>query len=414
MPTPAAPRFAFPTLFAIVFIDLVGFGIVIPLVPFYAQRLGARPELITLIIALHSLCQTMAMPLWGALSDRSGRRPVLLVSMGGHALSYLLMGYADSLWILALARVLSGVTSANIATAYAYITDITAPEERAQAMGRISAAFGLGFAVGPAIGGLLAGGDSMASADLMRPAIGAAIASGLSFLSIWLFLPETHQGHGGGAGRPEGSTFGNLGRVARRPVITMMLGLALLATTFLAAREAIFPLWLHERLGFTARQLGIVLGFSGGLISLIQFGAMGWLTRRFGELRLVKAAIVLFAVGWVGLTLVQSMGPLLVVLTVTCFGSAFFQTCMQSLLSQRAGPAERGLVLGAYQSSSALARFVGQASAGTMYGQIGINAPYLIGAAVMVPAYWLARRIGQRIEAVSPPAPVPASPRRRA
>ncbi|MCC7330532.1 MAG: MFS transporter, partial [Gammaproteobacteria bacterium] len=142
------PRLAFATLFAIVFIDLVGFGIVIPLVPFYVERLGAGPELITLIIALHALCQSAAMPLWGTISDRYGRRPVLLASMLGHVASYLMLGFADSLWLLALARVISGVTAANLSTAYAYIADITSPAERAGAMGRISAAFGLGMAVG--------------------------------------------------------------------------------------------------------------------------------------------------------------------------------------------------------------------------------------------------------------------------
>ena len=171
------PRFAVPILFAVVFIDLVGFGILAPLVPFYVERLGARPELITLIIAAHPLAQSLAMPLWGTLSDRRGRRPVLLASMLGHGAAYLLLGFADSLWLLLLARILSGATSANLSTAYAYIADVTTPEERAGAMGRVSSAFGLGFAIGPALGGLLAGGTTMDDANLLRPAIAAAVAN---------------------------------------------------------------------------------------------------------------------------------------------------------------------------------------------------------------------------------------------
>ncbi len=392
-------RFAFPTLFAVVFIDLIGFGIVIPLVPFFAVRLGARPELITLIIALHALCQSVAMPLWGAMSDRRGRRPVLLISMMGHAGSYLLMGFADSLWMLALARVISGVTAANLSTAYAYIADITTPDERAGAMGKISAAFGLGFAVGPAVGGLLAGGATVADANLMRPALAAALFSSAAAVAIYFFLPETqHQAARDLARGEHRSLPSDLKRVTRRPVITMMLVLALMVVTFMAVRESIFPLWAHYRLGFNTVEIGIALSFTGALITGIQFLGMGYLSRRFGELGLVKSAVVLFATAWIGLTLSRSLPTVLIALAVQSLGVAFFQTSMQSLISKRAGQSERGLVLGVYQSSSALARFMGQACAGTLYGQIGMNAPFLIGAAAMAPAMWLARRIGKRID----------------
>jgi MFS family permease len=399
MPSAATPRLAFPILFLVVFIDLVGFGIVVPLVPFFADRLGARPELITLIIALHPLCQSLAMPLWGAMSDRRGRRLVLLISMLGHAAAYLLMGYADSLWLLAFARAFSGVTSANLSTAYAYIADITSPEERAGAMGKISAAFGLGFAFGPAIGGLLAGGDTMADANLLRPAIGAAAFSFAACIAIFLFLPEpldaTSRSQRAGAGHS--NAFADVHRVVRRPVVTMMLVLALIVVTFMAVRESIFALWTHHRLGLNARELGMVLGYGGALISVIQFMGMGWLTERYGELGLVKAAVALFGIAWLGLGFTQNLPVLFVFVTAQAFGVALFQTSMQTLLTKRAGAEERGVVLGVYQSSSALARFLGQATAGTMYGQLGINAPFLIGAAAMLPAMALVLRIAQRM-----------------
>ena len=181
--------------------------------------------------------------------------------------------------------------------------------------------------------------------------------------------------------------------------MTMMLVLALLVVTFMAVRESIFPLWAHYRLGFNAREIGIALGYTGALISGIQFLGMGHLSERFGELGLVKAAVALFAAAWIGLSLSRSLATCLVALTAQSFGVAFFQTSMQSLMSKRAGQSERGLVLGVYQSSSALARFMGQACAGTLYGQIGMNAPFLIGAAVMAPAMWLALRIGRRLDA---------------
>lgn len=409
--SPPIPRLALPTLFVVVFIDLVGFGILTPLIPFYVERLGARPELITLIIAVHPLAQSLAMPLWGALSDRVGRRPVLLASMLGHAAAYLLVGFADSLWLLALARLLSGATSANLSTAYAYTSDITTPEQRAGAMGRISAAFGLGFAVGPAIGGLLAGGATIADANLMRPAIGAALFSFAAFLAIAAFLPETRPG---GVPRPAGEAEGpgllaNAGRVARRPVVTLMLCMAVIVLIFMSVRESIFPLWANHVHQLNARELGMMLGWTGALIFFVQFFGMGWLANRFGELNLVKTAIVCLGTAWLGFTVARNIPELLAAMTIGAFGTAFFQTSMQSLLSKRAGPTERGAVLGVYQSSSAMARFMGQAGAGTLYGQLGTQAPFLIGGICMVPALFLAGRIGRRLAMPpgSPAAPAP-------
>ena len=396
----ATPRFAVPILFAVVFIDLVGFGILMPLVPFYVERLGAGPELITLILAIHPLCQSLATPLWGALSDRFGRRPILLMSMLGHAGAYLVIGFADSLWLLVLSRVLSGVTSANLSTAFAYITDVTTPEQRASALGKVSAAFGLGFATGPAIGGLLAGGTDLASANFERPAIAAAIFSFGAFLAILAFLPESLPKAARRIYAPgeKATPFGDIGRVARRPIITMMLILAIITVTSVSVRESIFPLWGHYRIGLNARELGLVIAYSGGLVSVIQLFGIGPLARRFGELNLVKAALVCFAVSWSLFTIAPGLPVVMVALTVGAFGTAFFQTCMQTLLSKRAGSAERGVVLGVYQSTNAMGRFFGQASAGTLYGQISMNAPFALGAIAMLPALYLATRISNRLQ----------------
>ncbi|MEO7386042.1 MAG: MFS transporter [Gammaproteobacteria bacterium] len=404
------PRFAVPILFAVVFIDLVGFGILAPLTPFYVERLGAGPELITLIIAAHPLSQSLAMPLWGSLSDRRGRRPVLLLSMLGHAGAYVLLAYANSLWLLLLARIVSGATSANLSTAYAYISDVTTPEERAGAMGRVSSAFGLGFAIGPALGGLLAGGTTMDDANLVRPALAAALFSFSAFLAIFVFLPETRQLAPASTPRPAGtSLLAELGRIAGRPLITRMLVMAIVVLIFMSVRESIFPLWAHYEHGLNARTLGAMLGWTGALIAMVQFFGIGWLARRFGELNLVKGAILCLMTGWVGLTLAVSIPTLLLAMTIGSLGTAFFQTSMQSLLSKRAGVTERGAVLGIYQSSSAMARFVGQAGAGTLYGQLGANAPFLIGSLAMLPAFAIATRVGRRLKE----APVPNDVGRR-
>jgi MFS family permease len=398
---PAAPRFAIPILFAVVFIDLVGFGILSPLVPFYAERLGARPELITLVIAGHPLAQSLCMPLWGRLSDRYGRRPVLLASMLGHALAYVAIGFAGSLWFLALARILSGATSANIATAYAYVADVTSPADRAAAMGRIAAAFGLGFAIGPALGGLLAGGDSMATANLVRPAIAAGLFSLAAFVAILVFLPESRPAGRQAGSRETVSLGADIRRVAARPVVSLMLVLATIVLVCMSTREAIFPLWANHAHQVSARTLGGLLAWTGLLVFSLQFFGLGRLVDRFGELALVRVALACLLVGWLGHALAVNLPSLVLAMTISACGTAFFQTCMQSLLSRRAGAAERGMVLGVYQSSSAMARFVGQAGAGTVYGQLGSNAPFLLGSLAMLPALYLSRLIGRRLATTS-------------
>src|SRR5579864_5210405 len=179
-----------PTLFLIVFVDLVGFGLVIPLLPFYAVRFGATPQLVTLLLATYSLFQLFAAPLWGALSDRVGRRPVLMTSMAASALAYLWLGNATALWMLFAARALAGACAGNIAAAQAYIADTTTPENRAKGMGMIGAAFGLGFIFGPALGGVIAGND-LATADLRTPGIIACAMSAMAFLGVVFVLKES-------------------------------------------------------------------------------------------------------------------------------------------------------------------------------------------------------------------------------
>ena len=383
-------------LLLVVFVDLLGFGVLIPLIPFYAARLGLEPQWITLVIALHSLMQFVGAPYLGRLSDRFGRRPVLALSMLGHTAAYGLLIFADSIAILIVSRLLSGLTSANLAAAYAYVADITPPERRAEGLARVSAAFALGFALGPALGGLLAGDADPLQANLAAPALAACLLSLVSFLGIVLRLPESLMPAAVVGQRSAGPPFDAAPRVRDR-ALTLMITLALLVFTFAAMRESLLSLWLHDRLAFDTHAIGMMFTINGVAIALIQSFATGPLTRRFGSMVLLRAGVVCYALSWLGLVLAGQTLTVVGAMVAGALGTALFGTSLQTLVTMRASPATRGAVMGAYQSGSSLARFSGAAVSGTLYGSIGVNAPFALGAVAMLPALALTFAIAAQV-----------------
>ena len=230
-----------PTLFLIVLVDLIGFGLVIPLLPFYAVRFAASPQEVTALVAIYSLAQLVTAPLWGRLSDRVGRRPVLMVSMAASVAAYFWIGSATALWMLFAARALAGACAGNIAAAQAYIADITKPEDRAKGMGLIGAAFGLGFIIGPAFGGLLAG-NNPAAADIEIP---AWVAAGLSFVALCgvvVMLRESLPADQRGSRGRSRNRFVAVLEVLRRPVLSRLLLIFFLVILAFAGMESTFAL----------------------------------------------------------------------------------------------------------------------------------------------------------------------------
>jgi DHA1 family tetracycline resistance protein-like MFS transporter len=401
--SPNSP-FAQATLLSVIFIDLVGFGILAPLAPFYVQRTGLGAEHITLVLASYSLMQFLATPVWGHLSDRFGRRPVLLVSMAGHVGTYLLLAFAETWEMLLLARLVGGLTAANLAAAYAYVADTTEPKDRAAALGRISAAFGLGFTLGPLIGGFLAGAGAPSEANLAAPAFFAAGLSACSFLAILFLLPESRRAQDTPAAPASGGFFAMLGALGHRPALAGLLAVCVIVIAFIAMRETVLPLWAADHLGLGVAEIGIVTATSGGVIALFQALAIGPLVRRFGEANLTRVALVALACGWGGIVAAQTMWGLMAASIFTAIGTALFQTCLQTLISSQAGAHERGLALGAYQSASALARFGGQASSGGIYAFVHPTAPFLIGIAALAPALLMFHAVTRRLVAPTKPA----------
>ena len=381
-----------PTLFLIVLVDLIGFGLVIPLLPYYALRFAASPQQVTVLLAVYSLMQLFTAPLLGRLSDRVGRRPVLMISMVASVLAYLWIGSATALWMLFAARALAGACAGNIAAAQAYIADITKPEDRAKGMGLIGAAFGLGFIIGPALGGLLAGSD-LATADMNTPAWVAAGLSFLAFCGVGLLLPESLPAEQRGKFRPSRNRFAAILDVLRRPLLPRLILIFFLVILAFAGMESTFALWGVAQFGWGPGQIGYVFAYIGVLSALLQGGLIGRLTRSFGEQRLLFCGLAMIGTGLLVLPLARGYPILALGVSALALGMGLTQPSLNSLISRRAGLEEQGEVMGVSQSIGSLSRVLGPAAAGFFFGEFGHNAAFFWGAVLVAGALIVAAKL---------------------
>lgn len=347
-------------IFGIVFIDLVGFGIVIPVLPLYAERFGASPIVIGLLLAVYSLMSFLFAPVLGRLSDRVGRRPVLLVSILGSSLGFLIMGLAGSLPFLFLGRIIDGITGGNISTAQAYIADLTPPHERSKGMGLIGAAFGLGFIFGPAIGGILS------YFSLAAPLLFAAALAAMNAAAVYFFLPESLPRE-----HRKGDISGNVPfyatvREAKGSPLALVLGAYFFSTVAFSLLTATYPLFASHRFGYGAPQVGYIFAGMGIVGTVVQGGMMGLLVRVFGDSRLAAAGSVLLAAGLFLLPLSPSAPVLFLATGAIGLGHALVVTPLNGLASKVSGASEQGKGLGMMQSSSSLARIIGPVLGGWM------------------------------------------------
>jgi DHA1 family tetracycline resistance protein-like MFS transporter len=391
-----------PVLFLIVLIDLIGFGLVIPLLPFYAERYAASPQEVTALMAVFSLMSMLTAPFWGRLSDRVGRRPVLMVSMAAAALAYLGLGFAHALWMLFAARALAGACAGNIAAANAYIADVTTPENRAKGMGMIGAAFGLGFIVGPALGGVVAG-NNLATADLRTPGLIACALSLIALLGVVFVLKESLPA--GLPPRPRRSRVEALRQALGRKVLARLLAIFFLTILAFAGMEATFALWAMAQFGWGPAQIGYVFTYVGLLSAVMQGGLIGRLTARFGEERLLLAGLMLIALGLVVLPAASDLALLLGAVSCLALGMGAMQPSLNSLISRRAGVEEQGEVMGVAQSVASLSRVLGPLLAGMLFAGLGRDSPFLCGMVLVAAAALL----GWRLPPAEPvPTPRPA------
>ena len=377
-------------LFSFCVIDTLGFGILIPLVPYMADRFGTATQFITPVLGSYSLCQLLAAPWWGRLSDRYGRRPVLMSSLCGACVSYVLLGFAANIWWLLASRMLAGAMAGNIAAAFAYAADVSAPEKRAAALGVVGAAIGIGFTLGQPIGGLLAGGDPH-TANFSLP---AAVSVGTSLLAILLVrfvLPESHtvEHRRQDANEPRRSAWRLL---AARKALALLAAATLIVTYSQSILESIFAIWALHRYGYGPRVVGFLL-FAVALPALLmQGGLVRLLVPRLGEGRLASAGVVAYVAGLLFLGYAGALGATVSGLLLCGLGLGAYNPSASALASKQSRGHDRGAVMGAYVASASLARVLGPLSSGALYAALGPAAPFLVGACVTLPAAYLVRR----------------------
>jgi MFS family permease len=385
-------------VFLVIVLDLIGFGIMVPILAYYVIQLGGGPELATFCMALYAIGMLISTPILGRLSDYYGRRPVLMVSMVGAIIGYLMLGFAESLWVVGLSRVIAGLMAGNIAAAQAYITDITTEADRAKGMGLIGAGFGLGFIIGPALGSYLAG-DDFATANLFLPAMVSVGMSAAALLAIVFMLPESLDQEHRDALRAQ-KKLGRiemLRRIWDKPLIPNFLFGVLIYNVGAGLVEAIYPIWVRDT-GIAAgpRDLMPLLLAGGVVLAVIQGGMIGPLTKRFGEHRLFQIGAVAFSLAMVCTVIAGETGSYYGAMAAMAFQSgaaALVLTSMQSLVSHCAAPTERGMVLGVYASAGTLGRVIGTLTTGVIFAQVHIESPYVTTIGLMLVLFLIARSI---------------------
>ena len=369
---------ALPILFLVMFLVMVGFGIIIPVLPFYAENLGASALELGLLMAVYSLMQLLFAPMWGRISDRIGRKPVILTGIFGLAVSFFLMALATKLWMLFAARIIGGLlSSANMPTVTAYVADITSDEDRGKGMGIIGAAVGLGFILGPAIGGIFS------ETSLSLPFFIAGISSFVTFLLVLFVLKESLSPDELGKKEKE--------KVSLRKHLSGPIGilyfLQLFVSLSLAGLEATFAYFVAARAGFGAVELGylfMIMGFAG---ALVQGGLVGTLTKRLGELFVIQIGIIISAIGFGLILLIDSFLTSAIFLTIFGIGNGFIRPSVSALLTKTSNVGH-GSTTGLLSSFDSLGRIIGPPLGGWLFA-ISIGLPYISGIILSLIAYML-------------------------
>lgn len=363
-------------LFLAVFIDLIGFGIIIPVLPFVAENFGANGFVLGIFVASFSLMQFIFAPFWGMLSDKVGRRPVMLIGILGTAISFIIFGLSTSLLMLFISRILNGAfTAASLPTAQAYIADITEPKDRAKAFGYLGVAFGLGFAFGPALGGLLSGNG------ILFPALVAGSLSTLNFIGALIWLPETHKP----TGKLQKRKFLD-GRKLRKALHHPSIGSLILTFTVVSfafsGMETTYALFGQQRAGLDAANIGIIFSMVGFIMVVAQGFLVGLLVRKIGERKTLLMGLALGVLAYLSISMSSSYASLVAATVILALGFGLTFPSVSALISLNTSRDGQGEIIGITQGMGSLARVVGPIVAGFLFVNVGIQWPYYMSALV--------------------------------
>ena len=375
-------RSTLSVIFVTVFVDLLGFGIVLPLLPYYAREFHASSTMAGALIAIYSAMQFVCAPLWGRWSDRIGRRPVILISLAGSTLSYLLFALANGIGLLFISRVFAGIAGANISVAQAFIADTTSAKDRARGMGLIGAAFGLGFVFGPAVGGMLAHYGHAA------PGLAATLICGINLAVAFWRLPESLPPELRHARRGPHPLL-QLGEALRRPQMGALLFLFAAVVFSFSTVETTLSLLCAAAYGLSASQIYWLFAYLGLMTTIMQGGLLGRLSARSAESHLVVIGAGLLALGIAATPYTRPLWPLLLALGAVAFGQGITSPVLSSLISKASGGRSHGGVLGVSQSVGSLARILGPLWGGVMFDYGGPSTPYWTTAALMLVATYV-------------------------
>ena len=372
-------------LFFVSVVDVLGFGIVIPLIPYMGDRFGASPAQITWTLAVYSACQFVAAPVWGRVSDRFGRRPVLIIGLIGACIGYAILAFSTNLAGLYASRIIGGLMAGNISAAFAYASDVSKPQDRAKSLGMVGAAIGIGFMLGPAIGGTLAGGNA-ATANFQLPAFVSCALAMFAMLLVFFVLPESRDAAQRAAAE---STAGDRSPFALLRKLPRLRAVMLAATLVISAQailESISALWAYKRFGFGPRDAGLLLLGLAMVAVIMQGGMVRVLVPKFGEQRLAVMGASTYIIGLLIVAFAPGFIPAVAGLLMCGAGIGAYQPAASALASRQSDEGNRGVVMGTFQSGSSLARVIGPSISGPVFGLWGSSAPFLLGVALVAPA----------------------------
>lgn len=367
------------SIILVVFIDLLGFSLILPLLPYYAKSFHANATVTGLLVASYAAAQLIGAPVLGRLSDRYGRRPILLASVLGTFVGFLLLGIANALWMLFASRIIDGITGGNLSIAQAYITDVTSPKERAKGLGMIGAAFGLGFIIGPATGGLL---------SQWGYAVPALAAAGLSFVNLvliyaWLTESLPPERRNAALEQRPAVNLSALLVALKRPFTGSLLMTRFFFGVAFATFQTVFSLYTLTKFGLSGAQTGYILAYVGVLSVITQGFLVGWISKRVREDILIVACVALMAASLLGWALASSVVALLIILVPTAFSGGLLNTLLSSTLTKAIDAKETGGILGLSASIESATRIIAPVAGGVLLQQLGTWAPGAFSALLM-------------------------------